>query len=106
MPVVRINYKTSPFVKRTHFCCAVCEEVVPRRSNSQKYCDACRQLATSQKVAKYYRRNKRKILKQKATYRAENRDVINEKQRRYHQETKGERRTGAELRELAALPGG
>jgi hypothetical protein len=104
MPAVRINGKTSPFVKRTHFCCAICEEVVPRRSNSQKYCDDCRQLAISRQVAKYYKRNRRKILKQKARYRAENRDEINRKQRLYHQDTKAERRTRAELREIAAMP--
>jgi hypothetical protein len=98
--VVRINYKTSPTVKRKWFACSVCEEVVPRRSNSQKYCDDCRQIANSRKVAKYYRKNRRRILNQKRTYRDENRDEINAKQREYHQQTKAERPTRAMIREI------
>jgi hypothetical protein len=100
MSVVRINYKTSPFVARPWLACAICDEVVPRRSNSQKYCDDCRQIATSRKVAKYYKKNRRRILKQKAVYREENRAEINEKQRQYHIETKAERPTRAMLREM------
>jgi hypothetical protein len=106
MGTVRINYKTSPFVKRPFLACAICEEVVPRRSNSQKYCDECRQLATSKKVAAYYKRHKKKILKQKATYRAENRDTINAKQRQYHVDTKLERPTRAMLREMKEMDHG
>jgi hypothetical protein len=100
MPVVRINYKTSPFVARPWLACAICNEVVPRRSNSQKYCDDCRQVATSRKVAEYYRKHRKDLLKKKAAYRAANRDEINEKQRQYHVETKAERPTRAMLREM------
>lgn len=103
MPVVRINYKTSPFVARPWLACAICDEVVPRRSNSQKYCDDCRRIATSKKVAAYYKKNRRKILRQKKAYRAENRDAINEKQRQYHVDTKLERPTRPMLREMAEM---
>ena len=103
MTVARINYRTSPFVARPWLACALCGEVVPRRSNSQKYCDDCRQLATSRKVAKYYKKNQRRLRREKAAYRAANRDVINAKQRQYHIDTKVERRTRAELREMAEM---
>jgi hypothetical protein len=84
--------------------CDVCGEVVPRRSNSQKYCDDCRQIATSRKVAKYYKKHSRRIRKQKAKYRAKNKDLINAKQREYHHSTKDVRRTKAELKEMALMP--
>jgi hypothetical protein len=89
---------------RPYLCCEICEEVVPRGSNNQKYCDKCRQLGHSRTVAKYYKKHRKQILKRTAAYRAENRDVINAKQRCYHQDTKAERRTRAELREIAAMP--
>jgi hypothetical protein len=94
---LRINGKTSPFVKRKWLACVVCNEVVSRRSNSQKYCDDCRRLATSRTVAKYYKRHRRQILKQKRQYREEHRDERNAKQRAYHQETKNERLSRSEL---------
>jgi hypothetical protein len=103
MPTARINYKTAWTVKRPFFLCEVCEELVPRRSNSQKYCDACRQLATSKKVAKYYRKHRNKILKNKARYRQDNRERINEAQRQYHMETKLERPSRPMLREMEDL---
>lgn len=96
---LRINGKTSWSVKRPWLACSVCGEVVPRRSNSQKYCDSCRRIATSKKVAAYYKKNRRAILKQKKQYREANRDVIREKNRAYHQETKGERLGRAEAQE-------
>lgn len=81
-----------------HFACAICNGVFPRRTGSQKYCDDCRRLGISKTVARYYRRHRKDILRQKKAYRAANRDEINAKQRRYHQDTKGERLTRAELR--------
>ena len=101
MAVVRINGKTSPFVRHGWFVCAECGEPHDRRSNAQKYCDDCRRLATSKKVAKYYKKHRRRLLKEKAAYRAANRDTILVKQRQYHIDTKAERRTRAELREMA-----
>lgn len=70
---------------------------MPRGSNNQKYCDACRQLATSNTVAAYYKRHRRRILKQKAKYRAANHERLVEAQRQYHAETKAERLTKNEL---------
>jgi hypothetical protein len=80
-----------------HFACAICGEIVPRRSGPQKYCDRCRQIGTSRKVAKYYQKHKKKILRNKAKYRASNSEMIIKKQRQYHQDTKGERLTKDEL---------
>ena len=104
MPVARINYKTSPFVRQGWFICSICGEPHDRRSNAQKYCDGCRRIATSKTVAAYYKKHRREILQSKRAYREANKDRINAKQRKYHEETKGERRTRAELREMASLP--
>ena len=79
----------SPAV-RPYFLCEICGEIHPRTSNVQKYCGACRVLATSKKVAAYYQKNRREILKRRAVYRERNREQINEAQRRYYQETKGQ----------------
>jgi len=91
MPVQRVNGKKSPFVREGFFACEICGECFDRHSNSQKYCDECRQVATSRKVAEYYERHRKPILKRAARRRKEKREEINEKQRQYHQETKNER---------------
>lgn len=106
MPVVRINYKTSPTVKRKWLACDICDAIVPRRSNSQKYCDECRQIATSRKVAEYYRRHRKKLLRKKKKWRAAHRDEINAKQRQYNIDTKAERPTRAMLREMQEMSSG
>lgn len=100
MTVIRINYKKSPFVRDGWFICEICQEPHDRRSNSQKYCDNCRRIATSRKVAAYYRKNRKRILKKKSAWRKENKDEINAKQRQYNTDTKLERPTRPMLREM------
>jgi hypothetical protein len=47
-------------------------------------------------MAEYYRKHRKEILKQKAVYREENREMLRIKMRQYQLETKGERLTRAE----------
>lgn len=68
-------------VRKGYLVCEVCEEMVERTSNVQKYCDKCRTYANCKKMSQYYRKHRQHILKQRKTYRQVNREQINARQR-------------------------